>query len=241
MSSHRTRLSRRLTGREAEQLIGGQPAPPDRRALSRLLAAASSPTRPGELAGERAAVDGFTRVYRSAAPHRRPGPRVPGRTLARVTVGAAAVLVVGATFAAEAGRLPDSAQQSVHDLFAPFGVPGPAAHPSPTPAGPVRSPAGHSGGGPDIGSSGASTPVPPGGPASSAAGMRPPVTPPATADLPTMCRTYLEQLKHDPEPDPALREQLAVAAGGVDNVVQFCQTLLKSDNRHPHDHGPPGH
>src|SRR2546423_640826 len=128
MRTLRPRTPRRLTARAAEQLLTGQPAGPDLRGLGRLLSAAAAPARPGELAGERAAVEGFRRAYRRP-PERRHRPiavALRRTAVVKAATGAAVLFVGGTALAAGTGSLPDPAQQSAHDLL---GVPAPRPGP----------------------------------------------------------------------------------------------------------------
>src|SRR5947209_2751196 len=125
MRTLRPRTSRRLTAREAEQLLTGQPAGPDLRWLGRLLAAAAAPARPDELTGQRAAMEGFRRAYRHAPDRRRPrrlAVALRRTVVVKAAAGAAVLFVGGTALAAGTGTLPDPAQQSAHDLL---GVPAP--------------------------------------------------------------------------------------------------------------------
>jgi hypothetical protein len=206
-----------LTAREAEHLLTGPPAGPDLRGLGRLLAAAAAPARPGELAGERAAVEGFRRAYRRSAERRRRRPVVVAlrRTVVvKAATGAVVLFVGGTALAAGTGSLPDPAQQSAHDFL---GVPAPhhrepanrsddGRHQPGTPAGQAPS------------SPAATTPGAPAG--------APPSTPPASPDLAQLCRTYLAALGAHHEPDPAVRDQLATAAGKPNRIVPYCDHLL---------------
>jgi len=216
-------------------LLTGQPAAPDRRGLSRLLTAAAAPARPDELAGERAAVDGFRRVYRPEVPRRRRiGPALRRTALVKATAGAAVVFLGGAAVAAQTGALPEPAQQSAHDLL---GAPAP------------RHRGGDDAGGGDHGS------TPPGavpaapGPAGTATPDRPPTgappspTPAPPPDLAQLCHAYLEAQSHHQAPDPEVRERLAAAAGGSHKITPFC---VKLSHAHPSTppsdgDGDPGH
>jgi hypothetical protein len=203
-----------LTAQEAEQLLTGQPVGPDLRGLGRLLAAAAAPVRPGELAGELAAVEGFRRAYRRPA-ERRHRPRIAvalGRTVAvKATAGAVVLFVGGTALAAGTGSLPEPAQQSAHDLL---GVPAPRHH----------EPGGLNGDGRHYGGKPADqTPSPTPGYASPTA--RPPGVAPS-ADLARLCRAYLAALVDHRDPDPAALQQLAAAAGGPQKILPYCATLL---------------
>ena len=210
MRTLRPRTPRRLTAREAEQLLTGQPAGPDLRGLGRLLSAAAAPARPGELAGERAAVEGFRRAYRRPPERRRRRVAVAlWRTaVVKAATGAVVLFVGGTALAAGTGSLPDPAQQSAHDLL---GVPAPRHH----------EPGGLIGGGHRDG-----TPTSP-GPATrtfTPTGSTPSV--PASPDLAQLCRTYLAAVAAHREPDPAVRQQLTAAAGKPNKIAPYCVGLL---------------
>ncbi|OLB82503.1 MAG: hypothetical protein AUI14_00490 [Actinobacteria bacterium 13_2_20CM_2_71_6] len=213
MYTHRPRTTRRLTAREAEQLLTGQPVAPDRRALARLLAAAAAPARPGELAGERLAVEAYSRAYHQPVGAGRRGglARAVRRTaLVKATVGATVLLVGGAALAAETGRLPAPAQQSAHDLLYPFGVPAPRQEP---PAGQVEQPPNHR------------MPVPATSPSGAVASVAPHAVTPS-ADVATLCRSYLGALaRHEPV-DPEVHQKLVALAGGPKKIVGYCGRLL---------------
>jgi hypothetical protein len=236
MGCYRPR-ARRLTAREAENLLAGRPPAPDRAGLARLLAAAAAPPRPGELAGERAAVEGFRRAYRPPTDQRRRlAPALRRTALVKLSAVVAVLFLGGTALAAGTGELPAPAQQSAHDLFSPLGVPAPP-HDSGTP-GVDR---------PQTGSGPATTPgaagAPGGGPAVTGTGGASPAGRSPSTDLAQLCRRYLDALaKHEPA-DPAVRQQLTIAAGDVKRIVQFCTRLLHGGqapgNDHHDDHTPP--
>ncbi|GAA2621700.1 hypothetical protein GCM10010399_61050 [Dactylosporangium fulvum] len=93
---------------------------PDRRhaAVAVLLAAATAPARPHELAGEEAAVAGYRRVFRPTVRRR--------RCIALVAMATAVLVPIGGTaYAAGTGQLPDPIQRTVHSLLSGVGVPAP--------------------------------------------------------------------------------------------------------------------
>ncbi|MEU4335143.1 hypothetical protein AB0F59_10985 [Micromonospora lupini] len=174
--------------------------------LARLLAAAAGPARPGELAGEEAALAAF-RAARVAAPEptvaRRPGRR-------RLTTGAlawigalAATATAGAAFAAAGlDRGPD-----------PVPVPTPSSAP-PTASGPAS---------PTSAAPSRSTPS---GPPSSAG--TPSVGSTPNGQLHGLCKAWLA--KKPEQREKALRtpafQRLVTAAGGVPAVEAYCQRLV---------------
>jgi hypothetical protein len=94
-------------------------APPGYAALARLLAAATAPPRPDELAGEQAAVAEFVAMTRSCPPtrlSRRAG--MPGRRFSAkaIAVALAAVLTIGGVAAAATGLLPESGRRAADEV-----------------------------------------------------------------------------------------------------------------------------
>ena len=207
MRTLRTRGPRRPSTRQAEQLLTGQPVGPDLRDLRRLLAAAAAPPRPGELAGERAAVEGFRRHYRRPVDRRRRTVAVALRrtVMVKAATGAVVLFVGGTALAAGTGSLPDPAQQSAHDFL---GVPGPRHHDP----GPVDGK--HHGGNP--------AQVP--GTAQPSGAATPTQSP--SPDLALLCRSYLASVSQNRDPDPAVRQQLVVAAGKPNKIIPYCTHLL---------------
>ncbi|WP_051065749.1 hypothetical protein, partial [Micromonospora lupini] len=175
--------------------------------LARLLAAAAGPARPGELAGEEAALAAF-RAARVAAPEptaaRRPRRR-------RLTTGAlawigalAATATAGAAFAAAGlDRAPDPVSP----------VPAPSSAP-PTAGGPAGT------------TSTAPSRSTPSGPPSSAG--TPSVGSTPNGQLHGLCRAFLA--KKPEQREKALRtpafQRLVTAAGGVPAVEAYCQRLV---------------
>jgi hypothetical protein len=100
--------------------------------LSHLLAAATAPPRPAELAGRAAAVAAFEAAGRDGGTRVMPVRRRIGRRVAgKVVAAAALVLFGGSAVVAEAGRLPRGVQHA-YEAFAGLGTP-----PSPTPGPPT--------------------------------------------------------------------------------------------------------
>jgi hypothetical protein len=190
-------------------LLAGQPVGPDLRDLRRLLAAAAAPPRPGELAGERAAVEGFRRQYRRPVQRRRRRVAVALRrtVVVKAATGAVVLFVGGTALAAGTGSLPDPAQQSAHDFL---GVPPPRHHDP----GPVDGK--HHGGNP--------AQVP--GNSQHGGAVVPTPTQSPTPDLALLCRSYLAAVSQHRDPDPAVRQQLVVAAGRPNKIVPYCTHLL---------------
>jgi len=225
--------ARRLTAREAEKLLAGQPAAADRRGLTRLLAAAAAPARPGELAGERAAVESFRLAYRPPAEQRRRiVPALRRTAIVKVSVVLAVLFLGGTALAAGTGELPAPAQQSAHDLFSPLGVPAPPHGPATSGVDRARADGGAPVTAPGVGTV-------PGG---QVAGGAPSASPSPSADLVQLCHGYLDALAKHRQPDPAARQRLAAAAGDVHRIPQFCAKLLHNGklpgDRHHDDHSP---
>ncbi|MEV4659531.1 hypothetical protein [Micromonospora sp. NPDC049301] len=197
----------------------GTPADPDVTGadpLARLLAAAAGPVRPGELAGEEAALAGFRVARANPAPTvaRRPHRR-------RLTTGAvawmgalAATATAGAAFAAvRLDRAPDPAPVTPSSPSpAPSDV---EATPS---AGHTATPSRSTAGTP----SATSTPSAIGTPS---AGAAPP------GQLRGLCRAW--QAKKPEQREKALRtpafERLVTAAGSAGEVEAYCQRLVPEE------------
>ncbi|MEU7933783.1 hypothetical protein [Micromonospora echinofusca] len=196
--------------------------------LSRLLAAAAAPARPGELAGEEAAVAAF-RAARAAGPATGgvPAPRRRRFTAGAVAWGAgiAVTATAGAAFAAVTlDRADDPAP------------PRQPATPAPTTASPTIStpqrdgPTAATGGGDPTGTPAATTAPPASGVPGpgSTRGAAPGTPEPPTEQLRGLCRAYLAK-------NPAQRERaldtpafagLVAAAGGPGQVEGFCGDLV---------------
>jgi hypothetical protein len=225
----RVRRTPRIGSAEVERLIAGDPTGPDHDGLAALLAAASAPASPDELAGERAAVARLSAAYRDAGRPVRPR-RSTRRTrilssvralTVKVTAAAAVLAVGGTAVAAQTGNLPPAAQDRAHRIFSALGVPAPetAAPPViPAPSGPGRT------------RPPAATPTPRPGAVASAD--------PAVAGL---CRAW-QAARENPRGKalPATsRRALAAAAGGQSNVPAFCAARLAGPAPTP-DPGTPG-
>jgi hypothetical protein len=217
LSAMRTWRARQINRRTVDRLIaGGSPGLDEHRGLGVLLEAARSPATPGELAGERAAVEGFTAARRTAPARPRGKNRVPVppsvRRIAMTVAAAVAILTVGGTaLAARTGNLPEPAQRRAHAIFASLGVPAPAPEPAATP-----------------------TPTPAPHPTTSTPRTRPTPTParPSTATvapgvpaLTDLCRRWQD----DTTPHNVTgqdRKALRQAAGGEKNIDGYCAALL---------------
>ncbi|MEU4379931.1 hypothetical protein [Micromonospora echinofusca] len=196
--------------------------------LSRLLAAAAAPARPGELAGEEAAVAAF-RAARAAGPAAGgvPAPRRRRFTAGAVAWGAgiAVTATAGAAFAAVTLDRADDPAPPRHPA-----TPAPATA-SPTTSTPQRDgpSATTGGGGPTATPAGATAPPTSGEPGpGSTTGAAPGTPEPPTEQLHGLCRAYLAK-------KPAQRERaldspsfagLVTAAGGRGQVEDFCGDLV---------------
>ncbi|MFG2048872.1 hypothetical protein ACGFIW_15770 [Micromonospora sp. NPDC048935] len=181
-----------------------------------LLAAAAGPARPGELAGEEAALAAFRAARADPAPSVPPRPHRRRLTTGAVAwIGAvAATATAGAAFAAVTrDRAPDPVapqpsrtSPSPQGSAPPSGEPSRSAPPGPPPPGRPSS------GPPSPGVPSAGTPPTPGAPA---------------GDLDGLCRAW--QAKKPEERERALRtpafERLVAAAGGPAGVEAYCQRL----------------
>ncbi|MDG4781527.1 hypothetical protein O7614_17890 [Micromonospora sp. WMMD961] len=194
----------------ADTEAGQAPADP----VARLLAAAAGPVRPGELAGEEAALAAFraARAEPSSVPH--PARRRRLTTGAAAWIGAVAVTATaGAAFAA------------VRQDWIPAPVAPEPPRASPTPDSPrsgdnTRSPA-------ETPPHGTPSPRPPSPGTPSAAGAPPAHSPPA-GPLHGQCRAWLA--KKPDQREKALRtpgfERLVTAAGGAERVEEYCHRLV---------------
>ncbi|SCL45451.1 hypothetical protein GA0070606_0750 [Micromonospora citrea] len=202
--------------------------------LARLLSAAAAPARPGELAGEEAALAAF-RAARAAAPGTAvAAPRPPrGRRFTAGAVAWAAGVVVtataGAAFAAVTLDRPDeptpssprpstpapaTTEPQEGGSTDPTGGGAPSGTPTDAPASPSGAP-----------TSGAVTPPgPPGG--RPGGGPRSPEQ--RTEQLRGLCRSYLAQpaAQREKTLDTSAFAGLVTAAGGREAVDGFCRELV---------------
>ncbi|WFE54068.1 hypothetical protein [Micromonospora sp. WMMD1155] len=189
------------------------PEAPASTPVARLLAAAAGPVRPGELAGEEAALAAFRAARAEQSPSA--AHRVRRRRLttgAAAWIGAVAVTATaGAAFAA------------VRQDWIPVPVAPEPSRTSPTPDSPrsgepTRSPA-------QTPSRGTASPQPPSPGTPSVAA--PPAHSPTTGSLHGKCRAW--SAKKPDQREKALRtpafERLVTAAGGADRVEEYCRRL----------------
>ncbi|WP_173158089.1 hypothetical protein [Phytohabitans suffuscus] len=189
---------RRIGPDQAERLLatGHDPAHPE---LDRLLAAATAPPRPHELAGLDAALAAFEEAGRT----RRPAPaRQRWRVLRPLAAAAAtaAVLVGGVAVAAEIGYLPGTDRPAAHEQLGSRAAP------------------------PSTAESGHGTASAPAGTVEPTHSL--PVTPGGTA-IERLCRGW-DDRRHKGRPmKPDDLRELAAAAGGEDRIAAFCAPRLR--------------
>ncbi len=204
------RRAPQISAWEVEQLLHGAPVAPEHHALAELIAAASAPGTPEELAGKDAAVASFRSLRRAVPAERHPGARrrltvtLATVSSARLAAGAAVLLLGVTALVAEMGQLPDPAQRSAHRFLSAVGVPPPdgrSTSPTPSPS--------------------ASSPSAPAPRPSAAA-----TSPAAPATVMALCTTYLSTKKPGKDLSQAQLDQLAAAAGGADLVEGYCTRML---------------
>ncbi|MEU0556121.1 hypothetical protein [Dactylosporangium sp. NPDC006015] len=181
--------------------------------LAGLLRAAAGPARPGELAGEQAAVDAFRREFAAGgagAPVASRRARPPRRRVAVLAAALTAGVLAGVGVAAGAGRLPAPLQSAAHDWIDQV----PDHDPAPAPAAPTRTVR-------------TVSPTTPAAQQSSEPAVTPsPAAPTATAgkDMRKLCSEW-QKVRDDPHRKPMDPEDLNVltaAAGGADRIEAFC-------------------
>ncbi|MCU7727814.1 hypothetical protein ODJ79_29205 [Actinoplanes sp. KI2] len=197
---------------EADRLVGGDRSDPG---LDHLLDALRAPATPGELGGEREVVAALATERRRAALTERPEGRVRVRVpkttrtlVVSIATGLAVLSVGGTAVAAGTGNLPDGLQQRAHRLFSALGVPAPRTGPTavaPTPSGaasPTPSPT--------------ATPTPTPTPEATATAT------PSTAQVAAWCMAW-QTAENGGKPMPGrTRRDLIKAAGGADEVADYC-------------------
>ncbi|MEV4482461.1 hypothetical protein [Micromonospora coxensis] len=208
---------------ESERLLDAARAgaPGDADPLARLLSAAAAPSRPGELAGEEAALAAF-RAARAAGPATVAAPRRRrGLTTGVVAwiAGVAATATAGVAFAAVTIDRPTEPERAPRP---PAPAPGsadgtPDRSGTPTDGGPSGGPSATPGAVPSTtaGSGRPGGPGNPGGPA-------------GTAELTGLCRAYLAKPAAQRERTlrtPAYAD-LVDAAGGIERVEAYCRDLV---------------
>ncbi|WP_433360694.1 hypothetical protein ACQPZX_27170 [Actinoplanes sp. CA-142083] len=199
---------------EADRLAAGGRAGPGSPGLDHLLAALRAPAASGERGGEQAAAAALAAERRRAAETTRRRERMPASTRTIVVSIATALAVLGlagTAVAAGTGHLPAGVQQRAHRLFSALGVPAPRTVPaSPSP------------------SAGKATtaPVKP--------TSRPSPSPAATATIAVpaeqlaWCADWQEAAAGGHPMNGRDRRDLTAAAGGEDNVEQYCAGLTSA-------------
>ena len=207
---------RRIGPDEVERMLaaGHDPARPE---LSRLLAAATAPPHPHELAG----LDPALAAFEEAGRTRRPVPAKNRWRMLRPLAAAtatAAVLVGGVAMAAEVGYLPGTDRPPAHERLGPRDTPPPApTHASPSPG------AGHSSAPPH-------TSAPPRTPRSESPD-------PKVADR--LCRTWDDRRRKNRPMKPKDLRELSGLAGGEDRIPGYCAPRLGPPGNSPAVPPPP--
>jgi hypothetical protein len=197
----------------AERLLAGQlhpaDAPPEYMRAATVLAAAAAPPSPDELAGERQAMAAFSAVARSI-PHRAAPRRQTVLTrfvsFKLATAAAVAALSVAGVAGAATGTLPDPAQRVAHRVLGGAGVPSPDDHATSGPSDKSSAKSDHSPTGPDA-------------------------TGAAKAGL---CRAWASGQggENGKKADATAFKALADAAGGTDQIADFCADVASTTGVH---------
>jgi hypothetical protein len=206
-----------------ERLLDGRldpaSAPPGYGGLARLLAAATAPAAPEELAGEQLVMAEFRAVMRSTPPTLVPRRTAVPRKVLTIKAAAAALvaaLSLGGVAAAAGGLLPDQASPVADQAPATTGADA-AAHG-------LGKAAANLGGTANAESTA-------GQGRASAAG--PDATAAARAGL---CRAWQagQGADHGQKADAVAFQALADAAGGADNIAAYCQDVAAGASAHAH-------
>ena len=207
-----------------ERLLDGRvdpaSAPPGYGRLARLLAAATAPAAPEELAGEQRVLGEFTAVMRSHPPTLSPRRTPVPRKLLTIKAAAAAlvaVLSIGGVAAAAGGLLPDQASPVADQAAATTG-PDAATH------GLGKAAAANLGGSANAGSA-------------EGQGRAEAVGPDATgAARVGLCRAWQagQGADHGSRMDAVAFRALAEAAGGADNIAAYCQDVAPGSSAEAH-------
>jgi hypothetical protein len=207
-----------------EQLLEGRldpaSAPPGYGGLVRLLAAATAPAAPEELAGEHLAMATFAAVMGSHPPTLSPRRTAVPRKVLTIKAAAAAlvaVLSLGGVAAAAGGLLADQASPVADQAAATTGADA-ATH------GLGRATAANLGGSADAGSA-------------EGQGRAEAVGPDATgAARVGLCRAWQagQGADHGSRMDAVAFRALAEAAGGADNIAAYCQDVAPGSSAEAH-------
>jgi hypothetical protein len=205
-----------------ERFLDGQPAlaPPGYGGLVRLLAAATAPAAPEELAGEQLAMATFTAEMRSQPPALSPRRTAVPRKILTMKAAAAALgaaLSIGGVAAAAGGLLPDQASPVAAQAPATTG-------PHAAAQGLGKAAAANLGGAADAGSADGQGRASAVGPDASGA---------ARAGL---CRAWQagQGADHGQKADSVAFQALADAAGGADNIAAYCQDVAAGSSADAH-------
>jgi hypothetical protein len=207
-----------------ERLLDGRldpaSAPPGYGGLARLLAAATAPAAPEELAGEQLAMATFTAETRSHPPTLSPRrTAVPTKILTIKAAAAAlvAALSIGGVAAAAGGLLPDQASPVADQAPATTGADAAAQ-------GLGKAAAANLGGAADAGPADGQGRASAVGPDASAA---------ARAGL---CRAWQagQGADHGQKADSVAFQALVDAAGGADNIAAYCQDVAAGASADAH-------
>jgi hypothetical protein len=208
-------LDRFLDGR-----LNPSSAPPGYGGLARLLAAATAPATPEELAGEQLAMATFTAQLRSQpptlSPRRTPVPRKI-LTMKAAAAALVAALSIGGVAAAAGGLLPDQASPVADQAPATTGADAAAQ-------GLGKAAAANLGGAADAGSADGQGRASAVGPDASAA---------ARAGL---CQAWQagQDADHGRRMDAVAFQALATAASGADNIAAYCQDITAGGSADAH-------
>jgi hypothetical protein len=210
-----------------ERLLDGRvdpaSAPPGYGRLARLLAAATAPAAPEELAGEQRVLGEFTAVMRSHLPTLSPRRTPVPRKLLTIKAAAAAlvaVLSIGGVAAAAGGLLPDQASPVAGQAVTTTGTDA-AAH------GLGKAAAANLGGSAQAG-------------ATEGQGRASAVGPDATAAARAgLCRAWQagQGGDHGRRMEAVAFQALVDAAGGADKVAAYCQDVTAGSSADAHGQG----
>ena len=195
-------------------------APPGYGGLVRLLAAATAPATPEELAGEQLAMPTFTAAMRSHPPTLSPRRTAVPRKILTMKAAAAALvaaLSIGGVAAAAGGLLPDQASPVADQAPATTGADAAAQ-------GLGKAAAANLGGAADAGSADGQGRASAVGPDASAV---------ARAGL---CRAWQagQGADHGQKADSVAFQALVEAAGGADNIAAYCQDVAAGSSADAH-------
>jgi hypothetical protein len=202
--------------------------------VAELLAAATAPPSPGELAGQAAALAelrALTRPRRAATGMRR-AARSRRRRAGLTAVVVAGALVTGGVAGAATDRLSGPLRDAARSILGTAEDAGPAAPTQPGWPGPVAT------GGPA--STGATTG--PQGSQPTATSTRGPASTAAGLDNKGLCKAYLEGkgAEQGKKLDTPALQALARAAGGEDRIADYCADLLPGQAKPRDDKPQPG-